>query len=103
MTSDCELWPPALRAAGRSPRAIDNSRSFERFDRFFGPDLLDATRLDVLRWVQEMQETLAPASVSHHARGLRPFDGCDPAVVNLHRWMRARHHDPALRAHPSLR
>jgi integrase len=76
MTPDSALWLSALRAAGRSPRTIDNYRdTLARFERFTGRPAVEAQRVDVLRWVQSIQETLSAASVSHHYRGVRAFLG----------------------------
>jgi integrase/recombinase XerC len=70
------LWLATLRVAGRSPRTIEGyQETLARFERFLGREALTATRLDCMRFVTALQETLAPASVSHHYRGLRAFLG----------------------------
>jgi site-specific recombinase XerD len=70
------LWLATLRVAGRSPRTIEGyQETLARFECFLGREALTATRPDCMCFVSSLQETLAPASVSHHYRGLRAFLG----------------------------
>lgn len=67
-------WEYSLRAQGKSPHTLRQYLgSAQRFLTWLGKPPHEATRYDVERWLTELSQRTAPATVAHRYSGLRAF------------------------------
>jgi len=66
-----------------------------QLDSFLGKPFIEASRMDVMRFVEDMMGKLAPSTVHHHKGQLKSFfawlHGCDPREYpDCVKWMRVK-------------